>query len=163
MFPHARSADDQAELEEERRLCYVAITRAQRRLVLTSAARRRVFGEYHSTEPSRFINEIPPDLIELAPSPLFAAPRSSYFRPSQAKKYPGGAREEADYSYADEDQSMPAGLRPGIKVRHPQFGLGTVLSVEQFDDDAKLLVRFNTVGQKTLRARFAKLEMVGER
>jgi DNA helicase-2/ATP-dependent DNA helicase PcrA len=59
LFPHSRSREDEAELEEERRLCYVGITRARRRLVLTSAARRRVFGEYQTTEPSRFIEEIP--------------------------------------------------------------------------------------------------------
>src|SRR5262249_43341975 len=64
LSPHSRSADDEAELEEERRLCYVGITRAQRRLVLTSAARRRVFGEYQSTDPSRFLDEIPSELIE---------------------------------------------------------------------------------------------------
>jgi hypothetical protein len=68
--------------------------------------------------------------------------------------------EQTAYSYADEDQSVPAGLHPGARVRHPHFGLGTVLSVEQLDDDIKLLVRFATVGQKTLRAKFAKLEMV---
>ena len=60
LFPHSRSSDDDGELEEERRLCYVGITRAQRRLVLTSAARRRVFGEYQSNDASRFIDEIPP-------------------------------------------------------------------------------------------------------
>src|SRR5216110_3277641 len=68
LFPHSRSSDNDEELEEERRLCYVGMTRAQRRLVLTSAARRRVFGEYHSTDPSRFINEIPAELIEEVPS-----------------------------------------------------------------------------------------------
>src|SRR6185503_8287660 len=64
LFPHSRASDDEADLEEERRLCYVGITRAQRRLVLTSAARRRVFGDYQSTEPSRFVDEIPAELIE---------------------------------------------------------------------------------------------------
>ena len=64
LFPHSRSSDDEVELEEERRLYYVAITRAQRRLVLTSAARRRVFGDYQSTEPSRFVDEIPAALVE---------------------------------------------------------------------------------------------------
>ena len=64
LFPHSRSREDEAELEEERRLCYVGITRARKQLVLTSAARRRVFGEYQNTDPSRFIDEIPPDLIE---------------------------------------------------------------------------------------------------
>jgi DNA helicase-2/ATP-dependent DNA helicase PcrA len=165
LFPHSRSADDEAELEEERRLCYVGITRAQRRLILTSAARRRVFGEYHSTDPSRFIDEIPSALIEEVPS-TFLSPQTSFsqFRALPYPKgggYRGRVREESEYSYADEDQSVPSGLRPGVRVRHPQFGVGTVLSVEQLDDDIKLLVRFNTVGQKTLRAKYAKLEMVG--
>ncbi|MGE0043615.1 MAG: hypothetical protein AB7V01_20780, partial [Vicinamibacterales bacterium] len=64
-------------------------------------------------------------------------------------------------AYEDEDQSAAGGLRTGAKVRHAQFGLGTVLSVEVLDDDFKLVVRFQTVGQKTLRAKYAKLEMVG--
>ena len=69
LFPHSRSAENVEELEEERRLCYVGITRAETRLVLTSAARRRVFGEYQSTEPSRFLDEIPAELIErIAPA-----------------------------------------------------------------------------------------------
>src|SRR4051812_31245127 len=163
LFPHSRSADDEAELEEERRLCYVGITRAQRRLVLTSAARRRVFGEYQSTDASRFIDEIPTELIEeVAATHLMPQTSFSNFRanPYPRGGYRGRVREEPDHSYADEDQSVPSGLRPGIRVRHPHFGVGTVLSVEQLDDDLKLLVRFNTVGQKTLRAKYAKLEMV---
>ena len=163
LFPHSRSTDDEAELEEERRLCYVGITRAQRRLVLTSAARRRVFGDYQSTDPSRFIDEIPRALMEEVPS-TFASPyqSSSLFR---AKPYGGSwggrhAREEqASYAHEDEDQSAPGGLKPGLRVRHPTFGEGTVLSVEPLDDDTKLVVRFTSVGQKTLRAKFAKLEV----
>jgi DNA helicase-2/ATP-dependent DNA helicase PcrA len=162
LFPHSRSAEDEAELEEERRLCYVGITRAQRRLVLTSAARRRVFGEYQSTEPSRFIDEIPRELIEEIPS-TFVSPYQSSFSHFRANPYGKGyrrAREEpAPYAYEDEDQSVPAGLKPGLKVRHPQFGEGMVLSVEPLDDDVKVVVRFNSVGRKTLRAKFAKLEV----
>jgi DNA helicase-2/ATP-dependent DNA helicase PcrA len=164
LFPHSRSADDEAELEEERRLCYVGITRAERRLVLTSAARRRVYGDYQSTEPSRFLDEIPPELIEEVPS-TFATPQSSFsqFRaPSYGKGsgYRGRTREETPtYSYEDEDQSVPAGLKPGLRVKHAQFGTGTIVSVEPLDDDVKLVVRFNSVGQKTLRAKFAKLEV----
>jgi DNA helicase-2/ATP-dependent DNA helicase PcrA len=166
LFPHSRSSDDETELEEERRLCYVAITRAQRRLVLTSAARRRVFGDYQSTEPSRFVDEIPPELIEEVPSSFassFLTPPPSYaqFRdPRRGGSYRGKAREEAEvYAYEDEDQSLPGVMKLGAKVRHPKFGVGTVLSVEPLDDDTKLVVRFLSVGQKTLRARFAKLEM----
>jgi DNA helicase-2/ATP-dependent DNA helicase PcrA len=164
LFPHSRSSDDEAELEEERRLCYVAITRAQRRLVLTSAARRRVFGDYQGTQPSRFIEEIPQELIEELPS-TFLTPQTSFaqFRaPSYGRGsgYRGRVREEQPvYAYEDEDQSVPSGLKPGSRVRHPKFGVGTILSIEPLDDDTKLVVRFASVGQKTLRAKFAKLEV----
>src|SRR5688572_21180438 len=162
LFPHSRSSDDEAELEEERRLCYVGITRAQRRLVLTSAARRRVFGDYQSSEPSRFIDEIPRELIEELPS-TFVSPYQSSFSQFRPNPYGRGGRrireEQPAYVYEDEDQSVPAGLRPGVRVRHPTFGEGTVLSIEPLDDDTKLVVRFSSVGQKTLRAKFAKLEV----
>ena len=164
LFPHSRSSEDEAEMEEERRLCYVGITRAQRRLVLTSAARRRTFGEYQSTEPSRFIDEIPRELIDEVPS-TFVSPYQANFSQFRATPYGRGGyrgrvREQATtYAYEDEDQSVPSGLKPGLRVRHPQFGVGTVVSVEPLDDDTKLVVRFNSVGQKTLRAKFAKLEV----
>ena len=162
LFPHSRSSDDEAELEEERRLCYVGITRAQRRLVLTSAARRRVFGDYQSSEPSRFIDEIPRELIEEIPS-TFVSPYQSSFSQFRANPYGKGGRrvreEQPAYAYEDDDQSLPEGLRPGVRVRHPKFGEGTVLSIEPLDDDTKLVVRFSSVGQKTLRAKFAKLEV----
>ena len=163
LFPHSRSADDEAELEEERRLCYVGITRAERRLVLTSAARRRVYGDYQSTEPSRFLDEIPAELIEEAPSSFSSPPSFASFRApayGRGSGYRGKTREEQPaYAYEDEDQSVPSGLKPGLRVRHPQFGVGTIVTVEPLDDDVKLIVRFNSVGQKTLRAKFAKLEV----
>ena len=162
LFPHSRSADDEAELEEERRLCYVGLTRAERRVVLTSAARRRVFGEYQSTEPSRFLDEIPRELIEEVPSATVAAYPQPAFRQSRPGSYYHARRareEQPVYAYEDEDQSASLGLRPGLKVRHAQFGIGTVVSVEPLDDDTKLVVRFSSVGQKTLRAKYAKLEV----
>jgi ATP-dependent DNA helicase UvrD/PcrA len=162
LFPHSRSSDDEAELEEERRLCYVGITRAQRRLVLTSAARRRVFGDYQSTQPSRFIEEIPATLLEEIPSAYAPSPRSySQHRDSYPPggSYRGRVREEPAYAYENEDQSAWSGLKPGLRVRHAQFGIGTVVTVEPLDDDMKLVVRFNSVGQKTLRAKFARLEV----
>jgi DNA helicase-2/ATP-dependent DNA helicase PcrA len=68
-------------------------------------------------------------------------------------------REEAPvYRYEDEDQSVPGGLKVGLRVRHPTFGVGTVTALEALDDDIKLVVRFLSVGPKTLRAKFAKLE-----
>jgi ATP-dependent DNA helicase UvrD/PcrA len=166
LFPHSRSAEDEDELEEERRLCYVGMTRAESRLILTSAARRRVFGEYQATEPSRFLDEIPGELLErIAP-----AYSSSYqgnfshahyeFRTNPYARKGKGAKfreEPARYAYEDEDQTPGAGLRAGMRVRHAQFGVGTVLSVEEHTDDLKITVRFNSVGPKKLLAKFAKL------
>jgi DNA helicase-2/ATP-dependent DNA helicase PcrA len=163
LFPHSRSNEDVEELEEERRLCYVGMTRARSRLVLTGAARRRVFGEYQSSQPSRFIDEVPSELVDrIAPSfsssgyqgnfPHYEFRTNPYGRGRRVKEA------EAACAYEDEDQSTGMALRLGMRVRHPQFGVGTVLSVEALDDDTKLVVRFAAVGQKTLRAKYAKLE-----
>jgi DNA helicase-2/ATP-dependent DNA helicase PcrA len=164
LFPHSRSSEDEDELEEERRLCYVGMTRAQSQLVLTSAARRRVFGEYQSTEPSRFLDEIPAELMErIAPAytPHSAFSHSHYdFRtnPYGRKGRSGRVREsEASYAYENEDQSI-VGLKAGMRVRHAQFGVGVVAAVEEHNDDLKITVRFNTVGVKKLLAKYAKLE-----
>jgi DNA helicase-2/ATP-dependent DNA helicase PcrA len=160
LFPHSRALEDESELEEERRLCYVGITRARRELYLTSAARRRVFGEYQSTEASRFLDEIPPQLLrheESRAEALRANARGWGYAPNPYRHDPPPRRRE--YAAEDEDQSGRGGLRAGGKVRHPMFGLGTVVSVEELDDDLKVVVKFGSVGQKTLRAKYAKLEL----
>jgi DNA helicase-2/ATP-dependent DNA helicase PcrA len=168
LFPHSRSTEDEDEIEEERRLCYVGMTRAQSQLILTSAARRRVFGEYQSTQPSRFLEEIPAELVERI-APTYAAPYQSAFNhqhyefrtnPYGRKGRGGGRVREGDsaYEYENEDQSRN-GIRAGVRVRHPQFGVGTVVGVEEHNDDLKITVRFNTVGVKKLLAKYAKLEL----
>jgi DNA helicase-2/ATP-dependent DNA helicase PcrA len=171
LFPHSRSRDDEAELEEERRLCYVGITRARRQLVLTSAARRRVFGEYQNTEPSRFIDEIPADLIEQdfsATPPRYSSGTDWSYRPNpygrgggsgyRSKKIEDPDTKVATQNFHYEEEDQTPGLRPGARVRHEQFGPGTVVSVEDLEDDQKLVVKFASVGTKTLRARYAKLQ-----
>ena len=166
LFPHSRSSEDQDELEEERRLFYVGMTRAERRLFLTSAARRRVFGEYQSTQPSRFVDEVPADLVERI-TPAFTSGSQTSFAHAhyefRTNPYGRGGRparfkEDAEkYSYENEDQSA-SGVRVGMRVRHAQFGVGVVLAVEEHTDDYKVTVRFNSVGQKKLLARFANLQ-----
>src|SRR5712692_2677488 len=86
LFPHSRSSEDEEELEEERRLCYVGMTRARSRLVLTGAARRRIFGEYQSSEPSRFIDEVPSELVERV-APAFSSSTPSAGRSYQSNFY----------------------------------------------------------------------------
>jgi DNA helicase II / ATP-dependent DNA helicase PcrA len=165
LFPHSRSSDDEEEIEEERRLCYVGMTRAQSQLVLTSASRRRVFGEYQSTQPSRFLAEVPAGLVERI-APTYSSQYSGPFAHSHyefrtnpyGRKGRGRVREtEAAYAYEDDDQSIGE-IRAGMRVRHAQFGVGTVTSVEQHNDDLKIIVRFNSVGVKKLLAKYAKLE-----
>jgi DNA helicase-2/ATP-dependent DNA helicase PcrA len=164
LFPHSRSAESEEELEEERRLCYVGLTRAQSHLVLTSAARRRVFGEYKSTEPSRFLDEIPAELVDRL-SPVHSSSQGNFshshyeFRTNPyASRGRGRAREvEPAYAYESEDQSV-TGMRAGMRVRHAQFGVGNVIAVEEHNNDMKITVRFNSVGVKKLLAKYAKLE-----
>ena len=169
LFPHMRSIDSDSEeaIEEERRLCYVGMTRAESYLILTSAARRRVFGTYQSSEPSRFLTEIPHDLVEVIEPSFLARPygggRGNGWSPRR-----GGQRRAraavhavdeapAPWDEADEDQSA-GGISRGARVRHPTFGRGEVIHVERVAGDLKLTVRFAAVGQKKLLARYANLE-----
>jgi len=167
LFPHSRASTEEAELEEERRLCYVGMTRARSRLVLTGASRRRIFGEYKPSEPSRFIDEVPAELLDRMVPALNATPYQGDFPHYQFRTNPygrggrtGRVREEGStYAYEDEDQSADLfTLRTGMRVRHEQFGVGTVTSVEPLDGDTKLIVRFAAVGTKTLRAKYARLQ-----
>ena len=130
LFPHSRSSDDEEELEEERRLCYVGMTRARQRLVLTGAARRRIFGEYQSSEPSRFIDEVPAELVErVTPSYSASAYQGNFphyeFRTNPYGRGRRGGRTREDtpgYAYEDEDQTTGMALqarhaRPPSAVR----------------------------------------------
>jgi DNA helicase-2/ATP-dependent DNA helicase PcrA len=177
LFPHSRSSEDQAELEEERRLCYVGMTRARRKLYLGSANRRRWYGEYRPSSPSRFIEEVPEELLErVEPAgsavyqpALWSGRRFGGGHPgddetraaSPVRRGPSRVREASPtYAYEDEDQSRSGRIEAGMRVRHAQFGVGTVLSVEQLDDDLKLVVRFADVGAKRLLAKYAKLQVL---
>ena len=168
LFPHSRSENDARALEEERRLCYVGMTRAESRLVLTSARRRLVFGEYQSTEPSRFLFEIPPDAVEeIEPDPPPAPWRAGGgngdgWRPgrrSRSRRRDDEREPQTVFDAADEDQSA-GGISRGARVRHPTFGRGTVASVEPLPRAMKLTVRFDGAGRKTLITPPAKIERI---
>jgi ATP-dependent DNA helicase UvrD/PcrA len=163
LFPHSRAIEDEEDIEEERRLCYVCLTRARQRLILTGAARRRIFGDYQTTEPSRFLDEIPAELVErieqASASPRWQSPGYELRNP-YARRHGGSKVREAGgtgFSYEDEDQSKGA-VRTGMRVRHKQFGVGTVVDVEDQGDDLKVTVRFSSVGTKKLLASYAHLE-----
>jgi DNA helicase II / ATP-dependent DNA helicase PcrA len=139
VFPHIRSLGDPAELEEERRLCYVGLTRAQQRLYLTRAWSRNLWGGNNFNPPSRFLGEIPDHLTE-------TATRSR--RPQLESVAPRGT--------VSGDQ-----LGIGDRVRHDHWGLGTVRGVSGEGDRAEAVVAFDQKGDKRLLLAWAPLEKVG--
>jgi DNA helicase-2/ATP-dependent DNA helicase PcrA len=132
LFPHTLSIGSQRSIEEERRLCYVGMTRARNQLTLTSARSRKSALQELDRVPSRFLDEIPPELLDWDPEPGRHAP------------------------------ARPGRLRPGARVRHPLFGEGTVLEVEAGGGDEKLTVVFSSAGRKKLKARYAHLEILAK-
>jgi DNA helicase-2/ATP-dependent DNA helicase PcrA len=156
LMPHSRSQASPEALEEERRLCYVGMTRAMSRLHLTWAQSRQVFGQRRLAEPSRFLTELPRDRVELsAPSVGAAVPVIPY----------GSRERQRDWRARPDPVAPPAPsdleeMRPGVRVRHPLFGVGTVLRREGAGDELKLTVTFAGVGAKRLVARYAGLEVL---
>jgi DNA helicase-2/ATP-dependent DNA helicase PcrA len=143
IFPHSGSLRDERGVEEERRLCYVAMTRAMEKLTLTSARERLRFGSRTYGVASRFLREIPPEVMCGASPPRPAAGDSSL-----------------DYSYGQEDYGDAAPeIGPGLRVRHPIFGPGTVLAVTGQGAGQKLRIRFERAGVKTIMVRYANLEL----
>ena len=153
LLPHSRSLSGEDALEEERRLCYVGMTRAMERLHLSWARSRQVFGQRRVAEPSRFLEEIPEESLERSGGLLRLPPRRGETPPRWAPP-----------AVAAPSASGPGGpaepMRPGVRVRHPLFGVGTVLRREGDGDDLKVTVSFPGVGAKKLVARFAGLEVV---
>ena len=126
--------------------------------MLTSAARRRVFGEYQSTEPSRFLDEIPAELVErIAPAFALALPGQVLARALRVPDQPVRPRRQGPAPVQGRRRrrtgtktriSPRRRMRAGMRVRHAQFGVGTVIAVEEHNDDLKITVRFNIVGRQ---------------
>jgi DNA helicase II / ATP-dependent DNA helicase PcrA len=145
LFPHQRSITDVDGLEEERRLCYVGTTRAMKQLYLTYAEQRRLHGVDSYGTPSRFIKEIPAELLEEI------RPRIQISRPVYQ---PRGGRMQEDPIGAG------SGVRLGQRVRHGKFGEGTVLDLEGQGSHARVQVNFERQGTKWLMLAYANLEPV---
>ncbi len=143
IFPHGRSLDE-GDDEEERRLCYVALTRAERRLFLSRARIRRSFGEARQNPGSRFLDEIPEGAIEPRYVPV-ARSTPLRRRPSRPRR-----REPMEMGYTPDEDSD---FRPGMAVFHAQFGVGRVVRVER-GMRPTCLVEFPDVGKKKVVARF---------
>ena len=158
LFPHGRAGDD--DIEEERRLCYVGMTRAMKHLYLTHALRRRVYGDVHINPRSRFIDEIPSALVEPAGEPArppatagFALRRPAFLDLPERIEVASGEDGESMRVVYDED-----GLRIGSRVRHDTFGVGTIKRLEGAGEHQKVTVIFRSVGAKKLLLKFAGLQ-----
>ncbi|HEX7964702.1 MAG TPA: DNA helicase II [Gammaproteobacteria bacterium] len=141
LFPHERSADDLEGLEEERRLCYVGMTRAMRELYMTYAEQRRLHGMDNYGVPSRFLRELPPELVEeIRPRVQVTRPYSSPVSAVARSAAPSGP-----------------GMHLGQRVRHPTFGEGVVLDYEGDGAHARVQVNFKSAGSKWLVVAYANL------
>jgi DNA helicase-2/ATP-dependent DNA helicase PcrA len=163
LLPHSRALLDADGVEEERRLGYVGMTRARERLSLTWARSRGVFGQRRLQQRSRFLDEIPGELVETTGSLGYADRAWRDDVPVWSRRGHGRAQAASAAGRAPQAAHAPAGpgaggFRPGARVRHPLFGVGTVLRSEGAGDDLKLTVSFPAVGAKRLVARFAGLE-----
>jgi DNA helicase-2/ATP-dependent DNA helicase PcrA len=180
VFPHSRSANHPDDIEEERRLCYVGMTRARDTLTLTRAIYRRIYGNerLEGSLPSRFLAEIPGQLIEAAPGSLADAGETRRYEPDpeysySAEEFARRARRPAPTTRSARSASSAPAWSPsrgaaasraasaspfvGRRVRHPKYGTGTIVAVEGEDEDRKLTVRFSDYGVKILVERYAQL------
>jgi len=147
LFPHQRSVEEPGRLEEERRLCYVGMTRARKELVLTYAEVRRLYGTEHYTSPSRFLGEIPPELIEEVRA------QATVTRP--AWRGTGASTGISPHTGAP---GNGVGMRLGTRVLHAKFGEGVVLGIEGQGEHARVQVNFNGAGSKWLVLAYANLQ-----
>ncbi|MBO0685294.1 MAG: hypothetical protein J2P45_19240, partial [Candidatus Dormibacteraeota bacterium] len=149
LLPHRRAVENEQEMPEERRLCYVGITRAQDRLYLSCAFRRHLYGQAQPGFPSRFLQEIPQTLLA-APrqgaAPV-APPRSGYRERMMERQVQAPPAEPPVQRFAD-----------GDRVAHPKFGAGTVLKSTLTRTDEELIIQFDTGGLKTISAGYVPLQ-----
>jgi DNA helicase-2/ATP-dependent DNA helicase PcrA len=181
VFPHSRSVgEDERGIEEERRLCYVGVTRARQRLVLTRARRRHVFGSVQYNFASRFLDEIPAELIVHERSRAEQAEPAA-LRERATDRFDDGWGTQEWHDWRDTSQPRPSpvtgrrvpgppqthaparagGLyKPGMRVVHPMFGTGTVRESDGSGESEKLIVQFQRFGLKKLVAHLARLEIL---
>lgn len=146
VFPHSRSVDDERELEEERRICYVGITRAKEELYLSYCWSRTLFGRMQNNLPSRFIDEIPSHLLNRPNKPSLAA-----------KTTWGSANNQ---TAANKKNAAVQDYQLGDKVQHRKWGVGVIVSIKGTGKDAELTVTFPEQGIKKLMVEYAPLEKV---
>ncbi len=150
-LPHSRARGNLTELEEERRLAFVGITRAEEHLIITKAAYRTMRGLRERTIPSPFLNELPQDKLDIVDR------GSLSFNGGNASAF---GKPASDYDRRYDPNPTVAGFTKGQLVRHPKFGLGRIVSLTDMGQSTRATVDFNSAGQKTLILEYARLEAV---
>ena len=165
LFPNAFAVNTREELEEERRLFYVAVTRAEKKLTISYAVSRFRFGTVRPMEPSRFLNEIDARYLKMVKKfevevaePAFKF-SDQFKRPARSSTpaFPQIAPHTPSANFVPSDVSR---FKPGIRVEHQKFGFGTIQSLDLQSPDKKTTVLFDKNGEKTLILGFAKLMVV---
>ena len=148
LLPHMRAIDEPSQLQEERRVCYVGMTRAQERLYLTHARRRMSFGNLRANPPSRFLGDLPEADVQTPVGANRAAPRT------------GGLRAAAAAAAAEQPEATSPSFAPGDRVHHASFGNGVVIGCELVPGDQQVTVAFEGKGVKKLMLSFAPLRAI---
>ncbi len=164
LFPSIQSLNSRSDLEEERRLFYVAMTRAESRLFLSYAENRYRWGNHTFCEPSRFIDELDEKFLEIPqrvqkvekPIRKESVPSRPPFMKKNLKKLPKGNGQDVGF-----DEDFANKIQPGLEVEHSRFGKGKVISIEGAGASKKAAVFFKNVGQKQLLLKYAKLKILG--
>jgi DNA helicase-2/ATP-dependent DNA helicase PcrA len=169
IFPHSRSLLENSELEEERRLCYVGVTRAKQQLYITHAGMRLLYGNYQAAVPSRFLLEIPPEAVRdlnkrskrVTKKP---APTTKLQWTSSTAATPDSGEQASITTDGSKPQAIgcadPEKLLAGGKVRHVKWGIGTVIAKEGTGENTQVKVAFPGLGVKTLMLAYANLEVL---
>ena len=166
LLPHGRSMNSDNDIEEERRLCYVGMTRAKCTLSLSRAVYRRSWAnqDLSAATPSRFLAEVPGDLVEAAHGSLAEPGETRRYEPDpdyyQSQYRPARKPAAARATAVAAGSSGTSNRLIGQRVRHPSFGIGTILKIEDDGDDRRLTVSFRDYGTKKFIERYAHLEIV---
>lgn len=157
LFPHSRTLLNEEEIEEERRICYVGITRARRKLFLTNARMRNIFGKSTMFPPSRFLNELPASVVEEQAGRIN---RYDFSAPAAMVKTPVHQPVSSPVSVGTAANMERNDWRAGDKAQHKKFGVGTVVEVRGIGDNQELKIAFPGNGVKSLAVKFAPLVKV---
>lgn len=160
IFPHARTLLDENEIEEERRICYVGITRAEKHLFLSNARMRMIYGRTLSYPPSRFLQEVPRNLIHefKRPQERRVVMRKEEIKPQVKRNGANWFLSTPSFMPKDSSAAVGAAFRAGDKVKHKKWGVGTVVSVKDSADGQEVQIAFAGGGIRSLLTKYAVLE-----